>query len=204
VELTNEFTIGLPIDEAWAMLTDLERVAPCMPGAELQSVEGDEYHGEVKVKVGPITARYRGVASLREADEAAGRAVIRAEGRDTRGQGNAAATITVDLAADGQHTRVDVHTDLAITGKVAQFGRGVLADVSRKLMTQFVQCLEAKAVDDPAPAAGSQVSPPGAGSHPQPAAPVDLLAISRSSVLKRLGPPAALLVILLLWLSRRR
>jgi carbon monoxide dehydrogenase subunit G len=114
-----------------------------MPGAQLEEIEGDEYRGVVKVKVGPITAQYKGKATLVEQDEAAGRAVLRAEGRDTRGQGNANATITATLTPDGDGTRVVVATDLTITGKVAQFGRGVLADVSAKLLGQFVDCLEA-------------------------------------------------------------
>src|SRR5262249_27493535 len=119
----------------------LERIAPCMPGAQLREVEGDEYRGTVKVKVGPITAQYQGVARVVDADEGAHRVVIQAEGRDTRGQGNASATITATLAGDGDGTRVRVDTDLNVTGKVAQFGRGVMADVSTKLLGQFVDCL---------------------------------------------------------------
>jgi uncharacterized protein len=142
MELTNEFRVNVPVDEAWAVLTDVERIAPCMPGAQLQEVEGDEYRGVVKVKVGPITAQYRGSATFVERDAAARRAVLEASGRDTRGQGNASATVTATLAAEGSVTVVTVATDLTVTGKVAQFGRGVLADVSSKLITQFVECLE--------------------------------------------------------------
>ena len=141
MELSNEFTVGVPIDEAWAVLTDVERIAPCLPGAQLQEVEGDEYRGIVKVKVGPITAQYKGAASFLEHD-APLKAVLRAEGRDVRGQGNASATITATLEPEGTATRVRVVTDLTVTGRVAQFGRGVLADVSSKLMGQFVECLE--------------------------------------------------------------
>lgn len=205
MELTDEFTIALPVDEAWALLTDLERIAPCMPGAELQEIVGDEHRGSVKVKVGPITDRYQGVASIREADEAGRRAVIRAEGRDTRGQGNAAATITVDLAEDGDQTRVGVHTDLSISGKVAQFGRGVLADVSRKLMTQFVQCLEAKATEaSPEPETGSPTTPTATPAAATPVAPVDLLAITGSPLLKRLAPVAAGFAVVAAWLIWHR
>jgi hypothetical protein len=143
MELTNEFRVGVPIAQAWDVLTDVERIAPCMPGAELQEVEGDEYRGVVKVKVGPITAQYKGKATFVERDAEARRAVLRAEGRDTRGAGNANATITATLEADSEGTRVKVVTDLAVTGKVAQFGRGVLGDVSVKLLNQFVECLEA-------------------------------------------------------------
>jgi uncharacterized protein len=150
VELTNEFRVGVPVEQAWAVLTDLERIAPCMPGAELQEVEGDEYRGIVKVKVGPITAQYKGAASFVEVD-APHRAVLRAEGRETRGQGGASALVTAVLVPDGDGTRVTVSTDLTVTGKVAQFGRGVLADVSAKLLTQFVECLEATVLGAQAP-----------------------------------------------------
>ncbi|HZD66614.1 MAG TPA: SRPBCC family protein [Acidimicrobiales bacterium] len=148
MELTNDFRVGVPIDRAWDVLIDVERIAPCMPGAELQEVQDDEYRGTVKVKVGPITATYKGKASFIERDDAAHRAVLRAEGRETRGQGNANATITASLTADGEGTKASVVTDLAITGRVAQFGRGVLADVSTKLLTQFVECLEQTVLGD--------------------------------------------------------
>ncbi|HEX6476597.1 MAG TPA: SRPBCC family protein [Acidimicrobiales bacterium] len=142
MELTNEFTVAVPTEQAWALLTDVERIAPCMPGAELQEVEGDEYRGVVKVKVGPITAQYKGRASFVERDVPGLRAVLRADGRETRGQGNASATISASLHPDAGGTRVAIVTDLAVTGRVAQFGRGVLADVSTKLLAQFVDCLE--------------------------------------------------------------
>jgi len=144
VDLTNEFRVGVPVERAWEVLTDVERIAPCMPGAQLQEVEGDEYRGIVKVKVGPITAQYKGAARFVEQDEAGHRAVLRAEGRETRGQGNANATITAQLEPDGDGTKISVITDLTITGRVAQFGRGVLADVSTKLLGQFADCLETK------------------------------------------------------------
>ena len=130
MKLEHDFEVGVELADAWPLLLDLERIAPCMPGAQLHEVDGDEYRGIVKVKVGPITAQYRGAARVVEADEAARRVVLRAEGRDTRGQGNAAADIVATLSADGSRTRVHVDTDLNVTGKVAQFGRGVMADVS--------------------------------------------------------------------------
>jgi carbon monoxide dehydrogenase subunit G len=142
MELSNEFRVPLPVEEAWGLLTDVERIAPCMPGAQLQEVEGDEYRGIVKVKVGPITAQYKGKARFQELDEGARKAVLRAEGRETRGQGNATAVISASLQADGDGTLVSIVTDLAVTGRVAQFGRGVLVDVSAKLLDQFVACLE--------------------------------------------------------------
>jgi carbon monoxide dehydrogenase subunit G len=176
MELNNEFRVGVPPSRAWAVLTDVERIAPCMPGAQLEEIEGDEYRGVVKVKVGPITAKYKGKATFLEQDETAGRAVLRAEGRDTRGQGNANATITATLTPDGDGTKVVVATDLTITGKVAQFGRGVLADVSAKLLGQFVDCLEANVLGE-APGGGggpeaSQASTPAElapSAQPQPA-----------------------------------
>lgn len=143
MELNNEFRVGISVPETWKVLTDVERIAPMLPGAQLQEIEGDEYRGVVKVKVGPITAQYKGTATFLEQDEAAGKVVLKASGRDTRGQGNASAVITVTMSPDGDGTRVKVATDLTITGKVAQFGRGVLAEVSAKLMGQFVDALEA-------------------------------------------------------------
>src|SRR2546427_1998385 len=181
MELTNEFSVSVPVDEAWALLTDLARVAPCMPGFELQEVDGDQYRGAVKVKVGPITAQYKGVASFRERDEIRHRAVVRAEGRDTRGQGNASATVTATLAPANGGTRVTLHTDLTITGRVAQFGRGVLADVSGKLLAQFIQALEADvrkaAVKIAAPRAADaeNLDAPGPNGRPQSTTePIDL------------------------------
>jgi len=159
MKIEDQFRVNVPVEQAWNVLLDVERIAPCMPGAQLQEIEGDEFRGIVKVKVGPITAQYKGVARIIEADEAAGRVVIKAEGRDTRGQGNASATVTATLVADGDGTQVSIDTDLNVTGKVAQFGRGVMADVSSKLLGQFVTCLESNvlsgdsAAAEPAPAA---------------------------------------------------
>jgi carbon monoxide dehydrogenase subunit G len=155
MELVNEFRVAVPIDQAWNVLTDLERIAPCMPGAELTAVDGDVFEGGVKVKVGPITARYKGKASFQEKDDVAHRAVIKAEGRETRGQGNANAIITAQLTEDGDGTKAVVTTDLTISGKAAQFGRGVLADVSGKLLQQFVRCLESNVLSADVPAAAS-------------------------------------------------
>ena len=198
MELVNEFSVRVPVDQAWAVLTDLERIAPCMPGFELEAVEGDEYRGVVKVKVGPIVAQYRGVASFRERDEANHRAVVRAEGRDTRGQGNASATVTATLAPENGGTRVSVHTDLAITGRVAQFGRGVLADVSSRLLGDFVQALEANVLLGAA-AGGSRES--GSAEEAPTGEPIDLLATTGSSVLKRVVPVVVVLAAAL-WLVR--
>src|SRR5262249_9688486 len=142
MNIQDEFRVDVPVEEAWRVLTDVERIAPCMPGAQLQEIEGDEFRGIVKVKVGPITAQYKGKARFTEKDDANHRAVIRAEGRDTRGQGNASATVTAVLVPDDAGTRVTIDSDVTITGKVSQFGRGVIGDVSNKLLAQFVDNLE--------------------------------------------------------------
>jgi carbon monoxide dehydrogenase subunit G len=169
VELNDEFTVGLPVERAFALLADVERIAPCLPGAELQEVAGEEYRGTVRVKVGPITAQYKGVARFLEQDGQAHRMVLRAEGRETRGQGNASATVTADLAPQGAGTRVRVVTDLTITGKVAQFGRGMLAEVSKKLLAQFVTCLEANVLASPGGAQDVAAAPAASGAAPFPA-----------------------------------
>jgi uncharacterized protein len=209
MEMTNQFSVAAPPDKAWAVLTDIERIAPCLPGAELKDVKGDEYHGVVKIKVGPITAQYAGTATMVERDDTARRAVLRAEGRDTRGQGNASATVTATLQPEGDGTLVTVATDLQITGKVAQFGRGVLADVSAKLMDQFAANLQKDVLssEEAAPAAsgnGSTVSTP----KPRPPAePVNLVATAGAPVAKRALPVVGTIVFLALlfrWRRRRR
>ena len=144
MELTNEFHVRVPIARAWAVLTDVETIAPCLPGAQLEEVEGDEYRGGVKIKVGPITASYKGKATFLEKDDVNHVAKLRGEGRDSKGQGNASVTITMRLTdVDGTSTKVNIHNDLSISGKVAQFARAsVLSEVSEKLLSQFVNCLE--------------------------------------------------------------
>ena len=144
MQLENSFTVPVPIDEAWRVLLDIERIAPCMPGAALDTVDGDDFTGRVKVKLGPINLTYQGKASFIEKDEAAHKAVIDARGKDQRGNGTAAAVVTAKLAAEGSITRVDVLTDLNITGRPAQFGRGVMTDVGNKLLGQFADKLAAQ------------------------------------------------------------
>jgi carbon monoxide dehydrogenase subunit G len=141
VQLENSFTVPVPVDEAWRVLLDIERIAPCMPGAALDSVTGDDFTGRVKVKLGPINLTYQGKASFIEKDEANHKAVIDARGKDQRGNGTAAAVVTATLAAEGDITRVNVLTDLNITGRPAQFGRGVMTDVGNKLLGQFADKL---------------------------------------------------------------
>ena len=151
MELTNEFQVHVPIARAWAVLTDVETIAPCLPGAQLEEVEGDEYRGGVKIKVGPITASYKGKATFLEKDDVNHVAKLRGEGRDSKGQGNASVTVTMRLTAVGaESTKVNIHNDLSISGKVAQFARAsVLTEVSEKLLSQFVQCLHHDVLSEP-------------------------------------------------------
>jgi carbon monoxide dehydrogenase subunit G len=155
-KLLNEFTVNRSIAHAWTVLTDVERIAPCMPGAELKEIEGDIYRGVVKVKLGPISTAFKGQATFVEKDDTNHRAVLKGEGRDTGGKGNADALITAQLEEVSAHvTKCVVSTDLHISGKVAQFGRGIMGDVSAKLMTQFANNLNAMLdaeEDDPAEA----------------------------------------------------
>lgn len=141
-KLLNEFTVNRSVDHAWAVLTDVERIAPCLPGAQLQEIEGDVFRGVVKVKLGPIATAFKGQATFVERDDTNHRAVLKGEGRDTGGKGNADALITAQLESVSAHsTKVVVTTELHITGKVAQFGRGIMGDVSEKLMGQFANNL---------------------------------------------------------------
>jgi hypothetical protein len=209
VRIDNEFTVGVPLERAWEVLTDLEGIAPCMPGARLTGVDGDVFSGEVRVKVGPVVSQYAGTATFASKDDAAHRAVIDAKGKDSRGSGNASALITAQLVADGDdRTVVTVETDLTISGKIAQLGGGMIKEVSTKLLGQFVACLEerlAADVPDSAPVAGAASSEGTAESSPapappivaprivavaEPAAPVDLMSLAGGSLAKRLVPLA--------------
>ena len=224
MKLENEFTVPAPVEQAWAVLLDVERVAPCLPGAAIEGPEGDAHAGTMTVKIGPITTRYKGTVKIEEADEAARRAVMRAQARDSRGQGTAAATITSTMEEVEGGTRVRVETDMRVTGPAAQFGRGVMQDVSAKLMGRFADCLAEQmsgAPAEPAPAAGpskpAAQPPPGpagdsaaAAAAPPPVPPrptqevLDLGGASREAVLKRVVPLATAMTLLLLLLWRRR
>jgi len=223
VELQHSFSVPVDVDRAWAVLVDIEQVAPCMPGAALDTVDGDEFTGSVKVRLGPIGITYKGKARFVEKDQVAHRAVIDAQGKDARGNGTASATVTATLHPQDDGTRVEVNTDLAITGKPAQFGRGVMVDVGNKLIGQFADCLAGKlakpagpAADGPAAAAPAAVSgPPPAASQPdtpqtspeapaEEVAPIDLMASAGPAVLKRLAPVALLLAVLVLVIVFRR
>lgn len=194
MEINNAFEVKAPIDVAWATLTDLARIAPCLPGATLTSIEGDIYKGHVTVKVGPIVAKFGGQAIFQERNDAAHRAVLKGEGRDSTGKGNASAIITAQLeSVDANTTRCTVSTDLTITGKIAQFGRGALADVSDKLLKQFVVNLESTVLTQDA--ANTSQETTGATSTSQPTvenAPLNLLGSTGLSlalpILKRALP----------------
>lgn len=232
--ITNEFTVNRPIDEAWAVLCDIERIAPCLPGAQLQEIEGDTFRGVVKIKLGAVNANFKGEARFVERDDTAHRAVLSASGRDTGGRGNASADVTAEaIALSPTSTRCTVTAELHITGKVAQFGRGIMGDVSKKLMDQFSANLNTMLdelgtpatpgpddapsgpIDDAAqPAATTGADTPAGddtGSHDRPTVRrIDGPAAEPIDVAGLAGPavlkrvaPAALLVVVLLLLLRR-
>jgi carbon monoxide dehydrogenase subunit G len=208
MKIANEFTISASVDDAWDVLTDLEQVVPLMPGAQFVGRDGDDVLGKVKVKVGPVTTEFSGKAHFVDVDEGQHRAVIDARGRETRGSGNAAATVTAQLHPNGDRTRVTVDTDLKIVGKLAQLGSSMLQQVSEKLLGEFVESLEAKlAAYGPAmPEADASTEPPrlrGAQAEP---APIDLLELAGGGALKKYGAAAvgAVLLVLVIVLLRRR
>jgi len=231
-QIVNEFTVNRPIDEAWPIICDVERIAPCLPGAQLEEIEGEVYRGKVKVKLGAVNAQFKGEAHFVERDDATYRAVIKAKGRDTGGRGNAEADISAHAEAlSPTSTKCTVVADLHITGKVAQFGRGIMGDVSKKLMDQFAANLNTMldeqgtpTTDAPAaesteePAAESADSPAAepvtdAPAEPAPsvrkingpaAEPVDLAGMAGPAVLKRAAPAIAVLLLVLLLLRRRK
>ncbi|WP_328600818.1 SRPBCC family protein [Actinomadura physcomitrii] len=207
------------VDEAWKVLLDVERIAPCMPGATLESADADTFTGRVKVRLGPISVVYRGKASFTEKDEDAHRVVIAASGREARGSGTAKATITATLTAQGPETLVLVRTDLAITGRPAQFGRGILADVSSALLGQFADALAEEVAAPPVtmapteevsdavsradlPSAGEVPTTPSA--RPSASADLDLIRTAAWPVAKRALPLLGAAFVLLAWVARRR
>lgn len=227
MELVNEFTVKRPIDQTWATLTDVPTIAPCLPGAALESVNGDTYSGVVKLKVGPILANFKGDASFVEKNDTTHRAVLNAAGRDTGNKGNAAAVITAQLeSVDANTTKVVVSTDLKITGKFAQFGRGAMQEISNKLLAEFVSNLEKlTTADAAAPAAGADTAGAAATGEASSAATanaaagastiaapkasdqdnvLDLGKYAGGAVLKRFAPLAGGILLLLLLLMRRR
>jgi uncharacterized protein len=202
MELNHEFNVNVPAEQAWSVLTNVEMIAPCLPGAQLQEVEGDTYRGVVKIKVGPIVAQFKGQAVFAERDDVNKKAVLKAEGRDTGGKGNANASITAQLTQISDSvTKVNVDTDLAITGKVAQFGRGALADVSDKLLAQFAaslnELLESQPAAESAPVVQTEtVAPETAAEQPAEvrkidapeAKPIDLIGTAGGTMAKMVAP----------------
>jgi carbon monoxide dehydrogenase subunit G len=229
MRLDHSFTVPAPVGEAWTVLLDVPRIAPCMPGAALESFDGESFAGTVKVKLGPVSLTYRGKGRFVSSDEAAHRVVIEASGREARGSGTAAATVTASLASEGDaSTRVEVATELKITGRPAQFGRGMLSDVGGKLIGQFADCLAGKLSEAPAPppeetaAAVGAVDPAAdpiaardataaAAAEPSAAAeepkPIDLLEVTGAGAMaKKYGPYVLLGLVVLaivLWLVLR-
>ncbi|MGH4009743.1 MAG: SRPBCC family protein [Pseudonocardiaceae bacterium] len=222
MKLENTFTVPAPVDTVWRALLDPERVAPCFPGATITSVDRDEFTGLVKVRLGPISLQYRGSGRFTETDDAVYRTVIKAAGTASGGQSTAAATVTATLAENGAGTTVTLATDLTITGKPAQFGRGMIEDVGGKIIRQFADCLARSLAPQEAAAPAAPASPatPGtprgpvqsAPSQPSPVLPVvppaaeeiDLLDAAGSAVAKRLLPALTALFLLALLIRRLR
>ena len=201
MDLNHEFIVNVPVNDAWVILTDLERIAPCLPGAQLTEVEGDTYRGQVKVKVGPIVAQFKGQASFVTRDDAAHTASLKGEGRDTTGKGTASAIITARLTSvTPTSTKCTVVTDLTISGKVAQFGRGALADVSDKLLAQFAENLNQLITSAPAATTAPAATEVAATSaeirkiESAEVAPLDLLGTAGAPILKRAIPAVVVLI----------
>jgi uncharacterized protein len=199
MKIANEFTISAAMDDAWEVLTDLEQVVPLMPGAQLVGRDGDDFLGKVRVKVGPVTSEFSGKAHFVELDPEHHRAVINARGREARGSGNAAAVVTAQLHPASDGTRVTVDTDLKIVGKLAQFGSGMLQQVSEKLLGEFVESLETKLT------ASGPTEAPAADPAAAESAPIDLLELAGGGALKKYGPLvlAGLAAVALLLVLRR-
>ena len=224
-QIVNEFTVNRPIEEAWPIICDVERIAPCLPGAQLEEIEGDVYRGRVKVKLGAVTTQFKGEAKFVARDDEAHTAQLHGKGRDTGGRGNAEADIyAVAESLSPTSTKCTVTADLHITGKVAQFGRGIMGDVSKKLMDQFATNLNTMLDEDgsgAAPttdaAADTFVAPsPDAATDTPPAKPtvrvingpaaepIDMADMAGPALLKRAAPVALVLLVLLFLLRRKR
>ncbi len=210
MKIANEFTVSAPIEEAWDVLIDLEQVIPLMPGAQMTGRDGDDVQGKVKVKVGPVSSEFSGKVHFVEQDRDEHRAVIDGKGKESRGTGNATATVTVQLYEAGDQTRVTVDTDLKVVGKLAQFGSGMLQQVSEKLLGQFVASLETRLASDAEPEETASAVPTlTAASTPKASEPVpiDLLELAGGGALKKYGPivlGAVVVVALAFVLGRRR
>ncbi|WP_405975923.1 SRPBCC family protein [Streptomyces sp. NBC_00988] len=204
MKIDNEFSVGVPVERAWQALTDLEALAPCMPGAELTGVDGDIHRGKVRVKVGPMVSQFAGTARFVERDESAHHAVISAAGKDMRGGGNASATVDARLRGEGAGTVVTVSTDLNISGRLAQFGSGMIKEISEKLFAQFVANVEtqllatreAEAEPEAEPEAVPAAAPVTPVPQPTPSVPLDLMQVAGASVYKRLLPAVGAVVVI--------
>lgn len=219
MQLTDQFTVPVAVDQLWEVLNDVERIAPCVPGFTLAEANHPEYRGRMRVKVGAITVSYDATIRFVERDEAARRVVLAVSGREVRGAGSVDATVTSTLQGDDHRTTAEMVTDVNVTGRVAQFGRGIIADVSSRMTEQFVERLNARVLAPPAapqaPHAASATQDAAdrasTASGPAPAAPpaeepLDLGSVAAVPVLKRIAPVVAglALVALVAWLWRRR
>ena len=231
--ITNEVTVNRPIDEAWAVLCDVERIAPCLPGAQLQEIEDETFRGVVKIKLGAVNANFKGEAKFVERDDTNYKAVLSASGRDTGGRGNASADVTAEATAlSPTSTRCTVTAELHISGKVAQFGRGIMGDVSKKLMDQFSSNLNTMLDEQPTTETGSsesatetpanessasdgsdntQSDDTGGADRPRvrkiegPAAePIDVAGLAGPAVLKRFIPVVIGVIVVVLLIRARR
>ena len=213
MKIENEFVVDAPVQQAWDAMLDLERIAPCLPGASIDEAADEEYQGTMAIKLGTISTRYRGTVRVEEADEENYRAVMKAYGQDTRGQGSASATITSTLYEENGSTRVHVETDMQVAGRVAQFGRGIMQDVAEEMMGRFSTCVEqeivgngatqeqetdagaseqeAEPTEESASADGRQEGQRARKSSPREVEPLDLGGLSRGALVKRVGPVLA-------------
>lgn len=207
MDLQNSFVVPADIDTAWRTLLDVEAIAPCMPGATLETVDGDLFTGSVKVKLGPVNMTYGGKARFIEKDEATHRAVIEGTGKETRGSGTASALVTCQLIAESvDRTRVEVATDLTVTGKPAQFGRGVMQDVAGRIIDQFSANLESVIAASGRAVSADGTPAPAPSPLPQASDSIDLLGTAGAPVLKRVLPAVGILVAVvgIIWLIARR
>lgn len=228
MQLEHSFTVPVPVQVAWEALLDPERVAPCFPGATLTSIDGPEFSGNVKVRMGPVSLLYKGIGRFTDTNEGARRVVLEAAGKDSRGNGTASATVTATLAEAGENsTKVDVVTDLTVTGRPAQLGRGLIGEVGGRIIDSFASCLATElssgsgpsGTDDPdqvnarvaavsteSTAAAVHAPPATDQGRVQPADEIDLLDFTGQPVFKRVVPLLAVLLVGFLvvrWLRRR-
>ena len=202
MQIENSFAVGAAPDRVYEFLLDVNNVVSCVPGAELSEVvDPDTFKGKVRIKVGPVTVSYNGTARITSRDTAARTATLEAEGRETTGSGTAQATTIMAVAADGEASKVTLTTDFTVVGRIAQFGRGIMEDVSRHLVGQAAECIQSKleappptaapAVESSSPGANSSSSAPAAAAPPAPSpsepASLDALALGRAVAMERIS-----------------